>query len=278
MPNQPLRVAFQGERGAYSEAAAIAHFGPDIEPMPYAEFDDVFRAVIDGVCDRGMSPIENSLGGSIHRNYDLLLRHHLHIIGEHYLRVVHNLIVLPGVRLEDVQQVYSHPQALAQCEGTIDRLGLARVPTYDTAGSVKLLREQGIRNGAAIASRRAADVYEMELLMEGIEDDPENYTRFLALAREEAPLPNGVPGKTSLVFAAANVPGSLFKALSVFALRDIDLTKIESRPLKGRPFDYYFYLDFAGSLAEPRCQKALDHLSEYATFIRVLGSYPRDQM
>src|SRR4051812_24345207 len=127
MNHRPLRVAFQGERGAYSEAAAIAHFGPDIEPMPYAEFDDLFRAVVDGVCDRGMAPIENSLGGSIHRNYDLLLRHHLTITGEYYLRVVHNLIALPGVKLEDIQQVYSHPQALAQCEGTIDRLGLERV-------------------------------------------------------------------------------------------------------------------------------------------------------
>lgn len=270
-----MRVAFQGERGAYSEAAAIAHFGPDIEPYPCAEFDDLFRAVIDGVCDRGLAPIENSLGGSIHRNYDLLLRHNLTIVGEEYFRVVHTLIVHPGVTLAEVRRVYSHPQALAQCEGTIDRLGLERVVTYDTAGSVKLLREQGIRDGAAIASQRAAEVYGMRILMEGIEDDPENYTRFLALAREEVAPPIDRPGKTSLVFAASNVPGSLFKALSVFALRDIDLTKIESRPLKGRPFDYYFYLDFAGSLAEPRCQKALDHLAEYATFLRVLGSYPR---
>lgn len=276
MPNHPLRVAFQGERGAYSEAAAIAHFGSAIEPIPCSEFDDVFRAVVDGMCDRGLAPIENSLGGSIHRNYDLLLRHQLSIVGEENLRVVHNLIALPGVRLADVRRVYSHPQGLAQCEGTIDRLGLERVPTYDTAGSVKLLREQGIRDGAAIASRRAAEVYDMQILMAGIEDDEENFTRFLALAREAPPPPPiDVPAKTSLVFAAANVPGSLFKALSVFALRDIDLTKIESRPLKGKPFEYYFYLDFAGSMAEARCQKALDHLAEYASFLRVLGSYPR---
>ncbi len=274
-----MRVAFQGERGAFSEAAAIAHFGPDIEPVPCPEFDDVFRAVVDGVCDRGLSPIENTLGGSIHRNYDLLLRHNLTVVGEENLRVVHNLIVLPGVRLDDVRRVYSHPQALAQCEGTIDRLGLERIPTYDTAGSVKLLREQGIRDGAAIASRRAAEVYEMDMLMEGIEDDAENYTRFLALARETPPPPpRETPAKTSIVFATANIPGSLFKALSVFALRDIDLTKIESRPLKGRPFDYYFYLDFAGSLADPRCLKALDHLAEYASYLRVLGSYPRALM
>ncbi|MFN8497047.1 MAG: prephenate dehydratase [Anaerolineae bacterium] len=276
MNNSPLRVAFQGERGAFSEAAAIAHFGADIEPVPCEEFDDVFRCVADGVCDRGMVPIENSLGGSIHRNYDLLLRHDLAIVGEENLRVVHNLLVLPDVKLEDVRRVYSHPQGLAQCEGTLERLGLERVPMYDTAGSAKYVREQGIRDGAAIASRRAAEVYGLTILMEGIEDDPENYTRFLALARE-APLPPplDVPAKTSLVFAASNAPGSLFKALSVFALRDIDLTKIESRPLKGKPFEYYFYLDFAGSLADPRCQRALDHLAEYASYLRILGSYPK---
>ena len=275
-PRPALRIAFQGERGAFSEAAAIEYFPTEIEPVPCAEFDDVFRAVVDGTCDRGIVPIENSLGGSIHRNYDLLLRHQLTIVGEVNLRVVHQLIALPGVELADVRRVYSHTQGLAQCEGTIDRLGLERVPTYDTAGSVKLLREQGIRDGAAIASRRAADVYGMQILMAGIEDDQENFTRFLVLDREAPPPPPlGVPAKTSLVFAAANVPGSLFKALSVFALRDIDLTKIESRPLKGKPFEYHFYLDFAGSMAEPRCLKALDHLAEYASFVRVLGSYPR---
>ena len=272
------QVAFQGERGAYSEAAAIAHFGPAITPYPCAEFDDLFRAVIDGVCDYGMAPIENSLGGSIHRNYDLLLRHDLTIVGEEYFRVVHCLIAQPGVALGEVKRAYSHPQALAQCEGTIERLGLERVVTYDTAGSVKLLQERGIMDGAAIASRRAAEVYGMNVLMEGVEDDTENYTRFLVLSREAAPPPTTVPGKTSIVFATINTPGSLFKALSVFALRDIDLTKIESRPLKGKPFDYYFYLDFAGSLAETRCQKALDHLAEYATLLRVLGSYPRHFM
>lgn len=278
MTSNLQQVAFQGERGAYSEAAAIAHFGPAIQPYPCAEFDDLFRAVVEGVCDYGMAPIENSLGGSIHRNYDLLLRHDLTIVGEEYFRVVHCLIAHPGVSLGEVKRVYSHPQALAQCEGTIERLGLERVVTYDTAGSVKLLQERGILDGAAIASRRAADVYGMQVLQEGVEDDSENYTRFLVLSRQAAPPPSSVPGKTSIVFATINTPGSLFKALSVFALRDIDLTKIESRPLKGKPFDYYFYLDFAGSLAEPRCQKALDHLAEYATLLRVLGSYPRHFM
>ncbi len=274
-PDAKLRVAFQGERGAYSEAAAVAHFGPDIVPVPCHTFDEVFEQVEAGAVERGIVPIENSLAGSIHRNYDLLLKHSLHIVGEENLRIVHNLIVLPGVRLEDVRRVYSHPQALAQCEGWLDRLpGVERVPTYDTAGSAKLIREQGLRDAAAIASRQAAQVYQMAILAEGIEDDLENYTRFLVLAREPS-VPESGPAKTSIVFSTENVPGILFKSLSVFALRDIDLTKIESRPLRGKPWEYIFYLDFAGSIAEERCRNAINHLGEIATFLRILGSYRR---
>lgn len=274
MPNL-LRVGFQGERGAYSEAAAIAYFGDSVEPVPCATFDLVFERVEAGECEHGVVPIENSLAGSIHRNYDLLLKHTLQIVGEAGLRIVHNLIVHPGVSLGDVRRVFSHPQALAQCEGYLDRLpGIERVASYDTAGSVKLIKDQGLRDAAAIASQRAAQVYAMAILESGIEDDPENYTRFLILARESAVLQPG-PAKTSIVFALMNAPGVLFKALSVFALRDIDLTKIESRPLKGKPWEYFFYLDFAGSMAEAHCQRAIKHLEEIATFLRILGSYPR---
>jgi prephenate dehydratase len=269
-----MRVAFQGERGAYSEAAAVAFFGEGITPVPCESFDEVFTQVEAGESDHGMVPIENSLAGSIHRNYDLLLRHRLFIVGEYNLRVAHTLIALPGVELEDVRRVYSHPQALAQCERSLAALGnVERVATYDTAGSVRMLKEQELRDGAAIASRRAAQIYEMSVLASDFEDNSQNYTRFLALYPEEI-VPQGL-AKTSIVFSVENQPGALFKCLSVFALRDIDLTKIESRPLQGRPWEYFFYLDFAGAMQEERCRNALSHLQEITTFLRNLGSYPR---
>ncbi|MFQ5857706.1 MAG: prephenate dehydratase [Anaerolineae bacterium] len=273
-----LRVAFQGERGAYSEAAAVEFFdGEAVEPAPCETFDEVFGCVETGECDRGIVPIENSLAGSIHRNYDLLLEHDLSIVGEQYLRIVHCLIVHPGTKLTDIRRVYSHPQALAQCESTLDWLPDAeRISTYDTAGSVALIKAEGFKDAAAIASRRAAQVHEMEILKEGIADNPENYTRFLILGCET--IEPALPAKTSIVFATKNVPGVLFKALSVFALRDIDLTKIESRPLKGKLWEYLFYLDFAGSTAEERCHNAIKHLEEIATYLRILGSYPRGEM
>ena len=270
-----LIVAFQGERGAFSEAAAVEYFGAAIQPLPCATFEAVFEAVERDVAQRGMIPVENSLAGSIHRNYDLLLQHDLSIVGEIQQRIEHNLIVLPGVTLSQVRRVYSHPQALAQCEGRLKQLlpEAELVPTYDTAGSVKMLRDENIRDGAAIASRRAAEIYGMDILQPGMEDSQENYTRFLVLARE-AVVPEG-PAKTSIVFSVNNVPGALFKCLAVFALRDIDLTKIESRPLRDKRWEYLFYVDFAGSIYEARCRNALNHLQEITSFFRVLGSYPR---
>jgi len=279
MPETPsaLRVAFQGERGAFSEAAAIQLYGEDAVKVPLPSFEDVFRHVQEGRCDRGIIPIENSLAGSVHRNYDLLLQHELYIVGETILRIVHHLIANPGVRIEAVRRIYSHPQALAQCEQTLAAMeGVEVLPTYDTAGSVKMIKEQGARDAAAIASRHAAELYGMEVLRSNLEDVPDNYTRFLALAT--APIQPTGPSKTSLVFAGRNVPGSLFKMLSVFALRDIDLTKIESRPHRGKPWEYLFYLDFDGSLHEERCRLAIEHLREISAFLRVFGSYPRAEM
>ncbi len=267
-----MRVAFQGEPGAYSEEAAYEYYGP-VETHPCETFDDVFAAVTSRVCEFGLIPIENSLAGSIHQNYDLLLRHDLHIVGEHFLRVRHCLIGFPGVELPEIQRVISHPQALGQCAGYLRGLGVRTEPAYDTAGSVKILKNSGEQTTAAIASKRAAEIYEMQVLQEGIEDNPENYTRFLSIS--PTPVQPAREAKTSIVFTLKNQPGALFKALSVFALRDIDLTKIESRPLAGKPWEYLFYIDFVGAMREETVKRALDHLGEYALMLRVLGSYLR---
>jgi len=267
-----MKIAFQGEPGAYSEQAVFNYFG-DVETVPCESFDAMFDAVMTGKSDAALAPIENSLAGSIHQNYDLLLRHELYIVGEYLLRVRHCLIAMPGVKREDVKKAISHPQALGQCAGYLRSHGIKAEQVYDTAGSVKMLKESGARDMAAIASRRAAELYGMQILEEGIEDNPENYTRFLAIQKETV-IPEG-EAKTSIVFTLKNVPGSLFKAMSVFALRDLDLTKIESRPLQGKPWEYLFYIDFIGSAQDETVKRALDHLGEYALMLRVLGSYPR---
>lgn len=266
-------VAFQGENGAYSEAGLFAHFGDEVASLPCESFDAVFAAVNSGAAACGFIPVENSLAGSIHRNYDLLLQHELVVTGEHNLRVSHCLIGLPGTRLEDIHTVTSHPQALAQCERYLKRLGVRIESAYDTAGSVKLVRQGGDPGVAGIAARRAAELYGMQVLAEAIEDNPANFTRFLVIAPH--PVEPGEDAKTSIVFSLDNRPGALYKAMSVFALRDIDLTKIESRPLAGKVWEYFFYLDLAGSTAETRVKNALANLAEFASFLRVLGSYPR---
>jgi len=267
-----MKVAFQGEPGAYSEQAVFDYYGK-VETVPCESFDVMFDAVVSGKSDTALAPIENSLAGSIHQNYDLLLRHDLNIVGEYLLRVRHCLIALPGVKRGDIKQAISHPQALGQCAGYLRKAGIKAEAVYDTAGSVKMLKASGARDMAAIASKRAAELYAMQILEEGIEDNAENYTRFLAISKE-AVVPDG-NAKTSIVFTLKNQPGSLFKAMSVFALRDIDLTKIESRPLQGKPWEYLFYIDFIGSASDDVSKRALDHLGEYAITLRMLGSYPR---
>jgi prephenate dehydratase len=282
-PDQPPSagsVAFQGEPGAYSELAALDYFGAETPTLPCASFEVVFEAVSAGKSAFGLVPVENSLAGSIHRNYDLLLRNQLAIVGEYHLRVSHCLMALPGVALEDIERVHSHPQALAQCEASLRRLDLEPVVEADTAGSARLLLARGDRQAAALASRRAAQVYGLHILADNMEDNPANFTRFLALATQPSQVedPEAEGYKTSVVFALQNRPGALFKALSVFALRDIDLTKIESRPVPGKPWEYLFYVDFAGHAAAPVCRRALEHLNEITTFQRELGSYPRHSM
>ncbi len=267
-----MRIAFQGEPGAYSEQAVFEYFG-EVETQPCKSFDAAFSAVHSGRCESALIPIENSLAGSIHQNYDLFLRYQLHIVGEYFLRVRHCLIALPGVKKTEIKKAISHPQALGQCDTYLRNHGIKGEAVYDTAGSVKMLKERGARDTAAIASRRAAKLYGMHILEEGIEDNPENYTRFLAIA-SKAIRPDA-EAKTSIVFTLQNEPGALFKALSVFALRNLDLTKIESRPLQGKPWEYLFYVDFIGATHEETTKRALDHLGEYAAMLRVLGSYPR---
>ena len=268
-----MRIAFQGAPGAYSEAAAQRAW-PGVETVPVEDFADVFAAVSSGDVSHGLLPVENSTGGSIHRNYDLLLEHDLPIVAETELQVVHSLIALPGTELPDVRRVCSHPQALAQCETFLRSLpGVEIVATYDTAGSAKLIREQGLRDTAAVASARAADIFGLAVLRSSIQDFRDNITRFLLVSRDPQPL--GAPDKTSLVFALPNAPGALFKALSVFALRDIDMTKLESRPMRGRPWEYLFYVDLAAGRGDVRCGRAIVHLAESARWVKTLGSYPR---
>ncbi|KAH9622227.1 hypothetical protein KSS87_010512 [Heliosperma pusillum] len=284
-----VRVAFQGVRGSYSEDAALKAY-PNCETVPCDGFEAAFKAVELWLVDRAVIPIENTVGGSLHRNYDLLLRHRLHIVGEVQLNVNHCLMGLPGVRKEDLKRVLSHPQALDQCEGTLSKLGLVRISTDDTAGAAQIVASERARDTGAVASARAAAIYGLNIIEEMIQDDDDNITRFMLLARE--PLIPGIdrPYKTSVVFSLNEGPGILFKALAVFALRDINLSKIESRPQKNRPlrivddsnkgsakyFDYLFYIDFQASMADPQAQFALGHLQELASFIRVLGCYPMD--
>ena len=265
-------VAFQGERGSFSEEAAYKLLGHRARVLPCETFAGIFESVASGKTRFCLAPIENTLAGSVHENYDLLLKHDLHIVGEVNLHIVHNLIALPGVKLRDVRQVYSHPVALAQCGRFFsEHSNLQKVPYYDTAGSVKMLTERKLRDAAAIASGTAASFYRAKILKLHLEDHRENYTRFLLLSKK--PTVSRRADKISIVFSTRNQPGSLFRCLSVFALRDVNLAKLESRPLRGKPWEYFFYLDFVGNVKDERSRKALDHLAEIVDFSRVLGCY-----
>jgi prephenate dehydratase len=268
----PPSVAFQGERGSFSEEAAYKLLGQRIRVQPCETFAATFQSVVGGRTRYCLAPIENTLAGSVYENYDLLLKNQLHIVGETNLRIVHNLIAFPGVTLKDVRQVYSHPVALAQCDRFfVSHPKVEKIPFYDTAGAVKMLAARRLRGGAAIASRTAAEVYQARVLKTHLEDHRENYTRFLLLSKAARLAPRA--NKVSIVFSTRNTPGALYRCLSVFALRDIDLSKMESRPLRGRPWEYFFYVDFLGNLKEQSCRKALAHLGEVTNFLRVLGCY-----
>ena len=266
-----MTIAYQGEPGAFSEAAA-RRIDPDAPLTPCRSFDEVFDAVQAGRAAYGVLPIENSIGGSIHRNYDLLLERTLPIVGEVELPVIHHLLALPGATLDGLRRVYSHPQGLAQCERFLRTLTKVEIiATYDTAGSAKMVADGRLMDAGAIASARAGDVFGLTSLAASVQDFDDNITRFLVVGG--TPLPNRVADKTSIVFTLPNESGSLFKALSVFALRGISLTKLESRPIQGRPWEYLFYVDLAAARDEVHCTRALAHLAEFAPMLRTLGTY-----
>jgi prephenate dehydratase len=268
------RIAFQGERGAFSEEAAVKLMGEEIQLVPRPTFEALYAAIQDGLADYLLAPIENSLAGSVHRSYDLLIASGLHIQGEVVIPIVHNLIGPPGATFERITQVSSHPVALAQCERFFaSHPAIKRVTADDTAGSVREVVRSGDPAKAAIASRRAAIVYGGTILREHLEDHPENYTRFLLLAESAEVAENA--DKLSLVMHLAHKPGSLCLALNEFARRNLSLLKIESRPIPGTPWTYSFYLDMQASLKDPNTAAALEELKQFTDSVKVLGCYPQ---
>jgi len=270
---QGVEVAFQGEIGAYSEEAAFLFFGSSIQIRPRESLEEVFKAVERQEAQFGVVPIENSLEGSISRVYDLLLDSFLMVCGEIRLRIIHCLIGSSGAGLDTIKRVYSHPQALGQCRNFLKHLNCELIPTYDTAGSVKMIKEKGMTDSAAIAGARAAEIYGMKVIAQEIEDNPNNFTRFFILSKNDSP-PSG-NDTTSIVFSAKNRPGVLYEALQKFASSGISLTKLESRPTRQTPWEYNFYLDFEGHREDQAAREALKNLEKSSVFVKVLGSYPK---
>jgi prephenate dehydratase len=282
-----LTIGFQGEHGAYSEEAIYKQFGREVKTVPTVSIHEVFNLTEVGAVDLGVVPVENSVEGSINETYDMLLSSNLKVVGEVVLRVVHCLIALRTAKLSGIKVVYSHPQALAQCRSFVTSLGVEPIVTYDTAGSVKMIKEKRLEGAAAIAGERAAQIYGLKVLKKGIEDYSTNSTRFLIVAREggEPERPKSpaarrgvsLGSKTSLIFAVPHTPGSLYNALEVFARAKINLTKIESRPTKERPWEYYFFVDFQGRRDDRKVVEVLSELAKKTAFLKVLGSYPRSK-
>jgi len=266
-----LKIAFQGELGAYSEMAVYDFFGQNVEVKPCKSFDEVFENVKAGTVDYGVVPIENSIEGSVNRTYDLFLEYDLKVCGEIIIRISHCLIAHKGATIDQIETVYSHPQALAQCRKFLEQHKLQAISTFDTAGSVKMIKEKNMMNSAAIASERAAQIYDMSILAREIEDIKNNSTRFFVLDKKDSPYSG--EDKTSIIFATKSIPGALYKILGEFAERNINLTKIESRPTKQTPWEYHFYLDFEGHRTEHKCQEALKSIKDKTIFIKILGSY-----
>lgn len=267
------KIAFQGERGAFSEIASKKLFGENIFISPSFSFDEVFQKVKNGEVNYGVIPVENTLTGIIFETYDLLLKYSLTIVGELNLQINHQLIANKNYNLNEIKKVYSHPQALGQCSEFIKTLKNAEaIPAYDTAGSALLFKDKKHEGIAAIASREAAKIYNLKILKKDIQNNKENFTRFLAISKKKI-TSKFINPKTSICFELKSIPGALFKALSVFALRDIDLLKIESRPIPHKPFQYIFYIDLAGSLEDSSVKLAINHLAEISISITKFGTY-----
>ncbi len=271
---RPWRVGFQGERGAFHEIAAGKFVPRRRELVPLPNFRALFHALASRKIDYAAVAIENTLAGSLHENYDLLLKYHLPILTETKVRIVHNLIAPPRVPFKSIRKVYSQSVALGQCVKFLDKYKrLEPVPFYDTAGSVKMILAEKLTDAAAVASEAAAVLYGGHILKRDIGDHKQNYTRFFLLAHPSMAKSRPPGTKTSIAFVTRNISGALFRCISVFALRDINLTKIESRPLPGRPWEYLFYLDFMGNPASPSVRNALNNLAEMTEFLRILGCY-----
>ncbi len=269
------KIAFQGELGAFSEQAGLTYFGHNIDCKPCRNLRDVFQAVEKQATSHGVIPAENSLEGSVNQTYDLLLESPAKICGEVNLRIEHRLLALPGTKLGDLHAVYSHPQALAQCSDFLESVEVDSMPSYDTAGSAKMIKEKQLRDAGAIASERAAQLYGLETIRTKISNFPTNFTRFFIISQDDA-APTG-RDKTSIAFGTDHSPGALHRALSALALRKINLTKIESRPTRTTPWEYHFFVDFEGHRSDPAGSEALEALKDSVTFLKILGSYPQAQ-
>jgi prephenate dehydratase len=269
-----IQVAFQGERGAFSEDAAFQFFGEEVDLFPCETLPEVFDRVRENKAEFGIAPVENSNVGTIVETYDLLLEHDLNIVGEIKLRIIHCLITHTDTKLEGIKKIYAHPQAYAQC------LNFCRsnpqwiyMPTYDTAGSVKIIKEGGILDAGAIASQRAAEIYQMKVLRKSIENNQQNITRFFVISESLQAAKTKGNNKTSIVFATRHYAGALYECLGEFALRKINLSKLESRPRPNRPWHYVFYLDFEGNLDDEVSTQAIAGLLKRAVFVKILGCY-----
>ncbi len=265
------KVSFQGERGAYSEDAAISFFDEKIETVPLSTFAEVIDSTENDKTQYSVIPIENSIEGSVGESYDLLLSTGLNVIGEAYYRIKHCLIGFD--RLENIDTVYSHPQALGQCRKFIQKYRLKTIPAYDTAGSVKIIKDLGRKNISCIASKRASEIYQVSVIVEGIEDNANNFTRFLVLSKTKL-----AGDKTSIIFSVKHEAGALFSILKEFNEYKINLTKIESRPNKSTPWEYNFYVDFDGNQDEPKIKELLSKISQHSLFLKVLGSYRKAKL